>query len=117
MRPVYEPLGLSNSQAISCPSRASFAHFDDLFGFCSSQKWLCSSVNVLSFEGPNLSVHVFMSLNMLHVRCEDSLAAAISLSIASLFYVLMRREDRGPVRLSFALARSGSTYACISWSL
>src|SRR5690348_18189969 len=56
--PVYEPPGLSNSQAISCPSRASFAHFDALFGFCSSQRWLCSSVNVLSLECLSLSVQV-----------------------------------------------------------
>lgn len=45
---MYEPPA-ANSQAMSCPFRASFAHFECLAGFCSSQKFPLFSVKERRF--------------------------------------------------------------------
>ena len=42
---------------IHVPSLAQLESFE---GFCSMQKWFCSSVNVRSLERPSLSIEVFM---------------------------------------------------------
>ena len=60
---MYDPPGLANSHAISCPLRASLAHLLFLAGFCSSQNWPCSSVKVRRLVCPSRSAHVFMSAN------------------------------------------------------
>src|SRR5689334_5263763 len=100
MRPVYEPPGLSNSQAISCPSRASFAHFDALFGFCSSQRWLCSSVNVLSLECLSLSVQVFISVNTF---CMRGARVLLVVTLQSRYLHRLRVDIKGRRRIAVRL--------------
>jgi hypothetical protein len=65
---VYAPSGLANSQAIACPSRASFAHLLFFAGFCSSQKWWSLSVKLRRLVCPSRSVQVVMSAKTAALR-------------------------------------------------
>lgn len=63
MRPEYPP-PLANSQAIACPSLASFAHLDRLAGFCSIQYPPSSALNERKRSWPVRSAQVDMSVRV-----------------------------------------------------